>query len=167
MSRVIHRFIPRFRHKRAQVALEYMHTYGWTLFSILALLGGLYYYNMTHGDELMERSCIFFSGITCLDILPEETSLSLVLVNGFGFTISNLSFSISGTCNATANTTEGNPYGNPVVLLPQQQAVFIFECQNLSRYRISERMTLSYRSVESDQLHTKVGSMMYYPGKSG
>jgi hypothetical protein len=156
-----------FRSGKSQVAMEYMHTYGWIFVSALLLIGALYYYNVTHGDELIENSCIFLSGIKCLDVGVEDNLLSLVVLNGLGFSVSNISFAVEGTCNSTANTTDGNPYGNPVVLLSNQQSVFIFDCQNLTGLKLEENLGFSYMSVESGQVHVKAGSMRYYPGISG
>jgi hypothetical protein len=107
--------------------------------------------------------CTFLSGISCLDADVEETLLSLVVVNEFGFALGNISMNITGTCNSSANTTDGNPYGNLNVLLANKQATYVFECQNLTNMRVTERINMDYRNVETGQQHIKVGKLEYSP----
>jgi hypothetical protein len=149
--------------RKAQAALEYVHTYGWVLLVMIVLGGAMLYYSSTSDKHVVPLDCAFLSGINCLDADVDENLLSLVVVNGFGFAIGNFSINITGTCNSTANTTDGNPYSNLNVLLNNQQTTYTFECQNLTDMRLEERIVISYRNVETDEQHLKVGKLLYSP----
>lgn len=153
-----------FESRKSQAAMEYMHTYGWVILVAMVLSGALVYYNM-NTESVLPNECSFLSGIRCTDIDTSNDLFAIVLINEFGFTMSNLTLSISGTCNSTANTSDGNPYGNPVVFPEHTQAMFIFECQNLSNLNVEEDVSIEYVNFESGQAHTKVGSLSYSPGE--
>ncbi|MBN1544277.1 hypothetical protein JW898_02330 [Candidatus Woesearchaeota archaeon] len=149
--------------KKGQAATEYLHTYGWIFISVLMLSGVMVYYSVSKAQYLVPLECGFLSGLKCLDAGVEDTMLSLVLVNEFGFTISNITMDVNGTCNSTANTTDGNPYGNPNVLLANQQAMYVFDCQNLTNMKLTELITVNYRVLGTGQEHVKVGKLEYSP----
>ena len=149
--------------KRGQAAMEYVHTYGWVLLSALVIGGALLYFNLSRAEYLVPLDCAFLSGIRCLDADVEETLVSVTLVNEFGFALSNISLGMTGTCNTTANTTDGNPYGNLNVFLPNKQANYVFECQDLTNIRITEHIQFNYTNVETGEQHVKVGKLEYSP----
>ena len=153
----------RHMNKKAQAAMEFMHTYGWVILAVIVLGGTMLYYSASSATTFLPLECSFLSGINCLDASVDETLLSIAVVNEFGFAISNITANIIGTCNSTANTTEGNPYNNPHVLLANKQADFVFECQNLTGMRVTEHIVFTYRNVETDQLHLKRGKLEYSP----
>ncbi|MBU2561147.1 MAG: hypothetical protein KKD17_02535 [Nanoarchaeota archaeon] len=149
--------------KKGQAATEYLHTYGWIFLSVLMLSGVMVYYSVSRAQYLVPLECRFLSGLKCLDADVDDTLLSLVLVNEFGFTMSNITMAVSGTCNSTANTTDGNIYGNLNVLLANQQATYVFDCQNLTNMRLTELMIVNYRVLDTGQDHVKVGKLEYSP----
>jgi len=161
------------RSKKAQVAIEYIHTYGWVFLTALVVGGVLIYYNVGNAKHIVPMECTFLSGINCLDagvdqFYNNETNssgslLSLSLVNEFSFAVSNITMSVNGTCNSTANTTDGNPYGNPNVMLANHQYSLLFECQNLTNMRLSETIEMRYVNVETGQQHVKVGKLEFSP----
>ena len=151
------------RSKKAQVAIEYIHTYGWIFLTALVVGGVLIYYNVSNAKHIVPMECTFLSGINCLDASVDESLLSLSLVNELGFAVSNITMSVNGTCNSTANTTDGNPYGNPNVMLANHQYILLFECQNLTNMRLSETIEMRYVNVETGQQHVKVGKLDYSP----
>jgi hypothetical protein len=151
------------RSKKAQVAIEYIHTYGWVFLTALVVGGVLIYYNVGNAKHIVPMECAFLSGINCFDSSVDESLLSLSLVNEFSFAVSNITMSVNGTCNSTANTTDGNPYGNPNVMLANHQYILLFECQNLTNMRLSETIEMRYVNVETGQQHVKVGKLEYSP----
>jgi len=80
---------------RAQAALEFMMTYGWALLLLTALVGGLVYI-MPHPRSLVPNKCIFGSGIPCLGTQLSSNNLTIILRNGLGQSIYNI------TANASA-----------------------------------------------------------------
>ena len=147
--------------KRAQAALEYVHTYGWVLLAMMMIVGVLFYFNISGAEDLIPVECSFLSGINCLDAEVDETYVYLVVLNEFGFTLTNVSLNITGTCNSSANTTDGNPFGNLNVLLPNQKSTYVFECQNLTNMKVAERIVVGYRNLETGQLHIKTGKFQH------
>jgi hypothetical protein len=99
----------------------------------------------------------------CIDAVVDETLVSFVVVNEFGFGISNMSLSLIGTCNSTANTSDGNPYGNLNVLLANQQTTYVFDCTNLTNMQVREVIEVNYTNVETGRTHVKVGKLEYSP----
>jgi len=83
------------RNKKAQAALEFMMTYGWALLLLAALVGGLVYI-MPHPRSLVPNKCIFGSGIPCLGTQLSSNNLTVILRNGLGQSIYNI------TANASA-----------------------------------------------------------------
>jgi hypothetical protein len=149
--------------RKGQAATEYIHTYGWVILTMVLIGGAMLYYNVSNAKPLVPLECRFLSGINCLDADVDQNLLSLVLLNEFGFTIGNITMNITGTCDSIANTTDGNPYGNLNVLLTNQQSRYVLECQNISNMRLTERITIAYRNVDTDQLHIKTGKLEYSP----
>ncbi|MBW2966933.1 hypothetical protein KY362_00445 [Candidatus Woesearchaeota archaeon] len=151
------------RGRKGQAAMEFLHTYGWVFASALMLGGALLYFNGSRAQYLVPLECKFLSGIGCIDAGADEMRLAVVLVNQFGFDISNISINVNGTCNSTANTTDGNPFSNPNVMLANQQDRFTFECQNLTNLHLTERITMDYRVLETGEQHRKIGKLVYAP----
>ncbi len=149
--------------KKSQVALEFIHTYGWVLISVTVVAGALIYFNLTGISHIIPLTCTFLSGINCLDSTVEDNLVSIVVLNEFGFALSNVSLTLTGTCNTTANTTDGNIYNNLNVLLTNKKATYVFECQNLSGLQIEEKINITYVNIETNQEHIKVGKLEYSP----
>jgi len=149
--------------RKGQVAMEYIHTYGWILISVIMLGGVAMYHNISNADYLLPTDCTILSGLDCLGVDVEETLLKISVVNEFGFAVGNITANVTGTCNSSANTTDGNPYGNLNVMLANKQTVYTFECQNLTNMNVEEKIVFSYRNVETDQLHIKIGKLAYSP----
>jgi len=153
-------------NKKAQSATEYLHTYGWVFLSAMMVAGVLIYHNFQSSKSIVPSECSFLSGINCIDEHVDETVLSLALINEFGFPLSNITLNVSGSCNSTANTSDGNPYSNPNTLLVNQQANYFFDCQNLSNTKVEEVVSMGYVDVKTGIQHVKVGKLFYSPGES-
>lgn len=145
--------------------MEFVHTYGWIILSMIILSGVMIYYTMSNPAKVIPKECSFTTGIGCLDFQVDESLLKIEIVNKFGFAISNITANMTGTCNSTANTTEHNPHNNPRAMLMNMQETLTFECQNLTGKQIEEQIRIGYRSVESDQTHWKIGRLEYKPGE--
>ena len=152
------------KKKKGQAAFEYIHTYGWVLLAIIMLGGVMAYYYSSSPKFLLPNECVFNSGMECMGVSVEDNLLTLNMINGFGFAISNMTAEILGTCNATANTTDGNNFSNPNVMVENAQDSIVFECQDLSDVRVSEKINLTYVNVESGQWHWKMGRLEYEEG---
>ncbi len=166
MSRISRNGVLRSRiskSRKGQAATEYIHTYGWIILSVIMLGGVIFYHNISNAKYLVPKGCDFLSGINCLGADVQEDLLSIVLLNEFGFALKNITMNVTGTCNSTANTSDGNSYGNLNVLLENKQTIYTFECQNLSGFDVEEKITLDYINVNTDQRHIKIGKLVYSP----
>jgi len=75
---------------KGQAALEFMMTYGWAMLLLAALVSGLVYV-MPHPKTLTANKCIFGSAIPCLGARLSSNNLTIVLNNGMGQSIYNVS----------------------------------------------------------------------------
>jgi hypothetical protein len=76
--------------RKGQAALEFMLTYGWALLLLTTLIAGLVYI-MPHPRSLAANKCIFNSAIPCLGAQLMDQNLTVVLRNGLGQSIYNIS----------------------------------------------------------------------------
>jgi hypothetical protein len=75
---------------KGQAALEFMLTYGWALLLLTTLVAGLVYI-MPHPRSLAANKCIFGSSVACLGAQLTSENLTVVLRNGLGQSIYNIS----------------------------------------------------------------------------
>ena len=149
------------KSRKGQAATEYIHTYGWIILSVMMLGGVIFYHNISNAKYLVPTGCDFLSGLRCIDADVEHDLLSIVVINEFGFALSNVTLNITGTCNSTANTSDGNLYGNLNVLLENKQTIYTFECQNLTGLQVDELIVADFINVNTDQRHIKIGKLVY------
>lgn len=155
-------------NKKAQAASEYLHTYGWVILTATVLMGVLAFYGIGELRDNIPEECNFFAGLNCLDVsVEEENLLKISVINEFGFPVRNITFMANGSCNSIANTSDINPYDNPMVLTANQQAIFTFNCSNnLTGLKFKERLLFQFVSVESGAPHRKSGFFSYNPKKT-
>lgn len=79
---------------KGQAALEFMMTYGWAMLLLTALVAGLVYV-MPHPKTLAANKCLFGSGIPCLGSQLSANNLTIVLRNGMGQSIYNISANVT------------------------------------------------------------------------
>lgn len=89
--------------RKAQVAMEFLMTYGWALLIILISIAAISYYGITHPEKFAPDSCTLPPGLTCLSHRVQTTEVLLVLQNNFGEDITMGSISLEG-CSRTFNT---------------------------------------------------------------
>ncbi|MGV8086139.1 MAG: hypothetical protein ACP5N1_00775 [Candidatus Woesearchaeota archaeon] len=94
-------------NKKGQMALEFMATYGWALFAVMIAIAGLAYF-MPDRDSLTVNKCIFGPATPCLGTKLSPENLTIVLRNGVGQTIYNVTANMTIPPNnncAVSNTT--------------------------------------------------------------
>jgi len=86
------------KHKRiksrGQAALEFMMTYGWAMLLLTALVAGLVYV-MPHPKTLAANKCLFGSSIPCLGAQLSANNLTIVLRDGMGQSVYNISANVT------------------------------------------------------------------------
>ena len=93
--------------KKGQAALEFMMTYGWALLVLTAMVAGLVYV-LPNTRSMTTNKCIFGATIPCLGARLTSDNLTVVLRNGVGITLYNISANITMPKNVVctvSNTT--------------------------------------------------------------
>ncbi len=121
---------------RAQVAMEYLATYGWAILIGVVAISLIYFY-LVAPNIIAPESCVFQIGVSCSDItavgnsMAGNTQLTISLQNAQQYPITNIKifYNINGTnssaVNCIAPTTLYNP-GNTMICqlnLPVQTSV--------------------------------------------
>ncbi len=86
--------------KKGQAAMEFLMTYGWAILVVLVVIGALAYFGVLSPKKLLPDKCLFGPGIgTCTDFQADGSAgtLTLILTNGFGETITVQSATADGT----------------------------------------------------------------------
>jgi hypothetical protein len=93
---------------RGQAALEFLMTYGWAMLILTAIVAG-FVYVIPHPQSLTTNKCLFGSSIPCLGSQSSANNLTIVLRNGMGQSIYNISANVTMpkemTCGVTNNVT--------------------------------------------------------------
>jgi hypothetical protein len=86
-------------NKKAQAAMEFLMTYGWAILVVLAAIGALAYFGVLSPDKFLSEKCTLpsSSGLGCIDWTANDRSnISLVIKNGAGFDMTDLSINFTG-----------------------------------------------------------------------
>ena len=79
--------------KKAQAAMEFMMTYGWTILVIIIAGGALVYFDVLNPGKFLPDSCNI-EGFTCTDFKLDKNYLQLYITNNIGddIAITNITF---------------------------------------------------------------------------
>lgn len=140
--------------KKAQAAMEFLMTYGWAILVVLAAIAALAYFGVLTPDRFLPEKCTMPSGIACLDFKYEAgTGMQLVIQNGAGFDMTNISLSINGTgCVGTDNTST-------TTLSNGQTVTYTVDCAPSSG-KFKGDVDFSYVNQGTGLSHTKVGEVI-------
>lgn len=61
---------------RAQVALEFITTYGWAILIVTIMIGALAYYGVVNPKNLIQENCISSPSFNCVDHVLDTKDLS-------------------------------------------------------------------------------------------
>ncbi len=92
------------KKSKGQAALEFMITYGWAMLLLTAMVAGLAYM-MPHPKTMVANKCLFGSGVPCLGSQLNENNLTVVLQNGMGQSIYNISANVTMPMNLACNVS--------------------------------------------------------------
>ena len=110
---------------KAQAAMEFLMTYGWTILVVLVAIGVLAYFGVLSPDMFLPQKCSLPAGITCLDYEVGSSRVNLVLQNNFGETMTINSVAVSAIDTNTCSDSES------ITLLNNEKAVFtLVGCNN-------------------------------------
>jgi hypothetical protein len=92
--------------KRGQAAMEFLMTYGWVLLVVLVAVSALAYFGVLNPGDKLPESCVFFPGIGCNDFKVTSSSVILVITNGGGINLEDVTFTVLGTGPCSGDTSE-------------------------------------------------------------
>ncbi len=119
--------------KKAQAAMEFLMTYGWAILVVLLAIAALAYFGVLTPDRFLPASCVFTQpGLSCEDFkVDSDGTVTLVVRNGMGRDLRNVSISISGDCagnlddlGTLANGQRSDPYVIPCADMPDAGSRF-------------------------------------------
>ncbi len=110
---------------KAQVAMEFLMTYGWAILVVLAAIVALSYSGVLSPDMFVPNKCFLPSGITCLDFNVETSRVILILQNNLGERITIDDVAVAKENDGSCSSTES------VVVPNNQKAIItILDCNN-------------------------------------
>lgn len=114
--------------KKAQAAMEFLMTYGWALLVVLIVIAALAFFGLLNPNRFLPEKCEIAPGLTCLDFsaVTNDTAssifkvnytdtaqgsfrdnITILLNNGLGTTIKEVSLNITECGNGTWHTSDG------------------------------------------------------------
>ena len=138
--------------KRGQAAIEFLSTYGWMLFVVLAVITSLVYFDVLSPDRFLVPHCTIPSGIGCTDFLGASDGIDLVFRNTLGFDILNITTRLEGRGCAVNGSGQ-------TLLLNGEARTYWFNC-SLPPGKFQGRLTINYVSAETLNTHQKIGDVI-------
>ena len=135
--------------KKGQAAMEFLMTYGWAILVVLIAIGALAYFGVLNPSRFLPASCTLMPGLSCDSFKVTSTSMVMVVRNGLGDDLSNVTFS-TPSCAAAAVAT----------LNDGASATFTQVCSGaaMTATRFKEDVTISYSQDGID--HTRTGQLV-------
>ncbi|MBW3019797.1 hypothetical protein KY334_00740 [Candidatus Woesearchaeota archaeon] len=89
--------------KKGQAATEFLMTYGWALLVVLIAISTLAYFGVLSPGRFLPEKCTVDPGFACLDWSVTSTTTQLVLKNGAGEDLTNVTVTLTdgASCNDT------------------------------------------------------------------
>jgi len=140
--------------KRGQAAVEFLMNYGWVLLVVLIAVAALAYFGiLTPGDSLPE-TCLFFPGISCDSFRVNNESVMMIIVNGGGKKLEEVSFTVLGEGPCQGDTSNIEKIGNG------DKKTLTINCTDspVSGTAFRRDIRIDYREVEGLP-HSKVGRL--------
>src|SRR3989344_932354 len=139
--------------KKGQAAMEFLMTYGWAILVVLIAIGALAYFGVLNPSRFLPASCTLMPGLSCDSFKVTSTSMVLVVRNGLGDDLSNVTFSApssTASCDAATATT----------LNDGESKTFTQVCDGsaMTATRFKEDITISYSQDGID--HTRTGQLV-------
>jgi hypothetical protein len=141
--------------KRGQAAMEFLMTYGWVILVILVAISALAYFGVLNPDKNLPETCIFFPGISCGDFIVDENGVRMIITNGMGKHLNNVTFTVlgDGPCSGDSSTSSELRDGTKVTF----EIVCTEKPTTGTAFRRDIQVT--YMEGEDGLVHTKKGNI--------
>ena len=147
--------------KRGQAAMEFLMTYGWALLVVLVAIGALASFGVLNPSGFLPETCTMIPGIACTDFAVGVDNIEIVLTNGMGTKLTDVSFEVEdegGTVCATLDAVGDNVLSDGET---DKFSNMTNDCANSgdSGSRAKYKLKLTY-TLESGLEHTKEGQLI-------
>ena len=136
---------------RAQVAVEFLMTYGWAMMVVLGAISSLIYFGVVDLDMFVTEKCEFSSGIYCIDGIADTTGVKVAIQNGMAIDLENVEVSIP-ECGTAAGAG---------LLSSGEQGNYEASCTLTAGTVFKGRILFNYTNPDSGFDHTKIGQIVY------
>ena len=93
-------------HKKGQVAMEFLMTYGWAILVVLVAIGALAYFGVLSPGKFLPESCTIAPGYSCDDFkVSADGSATVIIKNGAKATLTSVGASIGAVAGSCTPTT--------------------------------------------------------------
>ena len=136
-------------NKKAQVASEFLSTYGFMVLAVGIIIAGLAYFGVLDLTRLLPKKCTLPAGIACIDERASPENISLVLMNSLGYDIYIEDIQLS-QCDLL----------NPGILESNKMFVYQLNCHDLVEGRYKSNIDLSFRRKDTNLTQRWVGELI-------
>jgi uncharacterized protein (UPF0333 family) len=165
--------------KKGQAAMEFLMTYGWALLVVLIAIAALAFFGLLNPSRFLPEKCEIAPGLTCVGFTAEAESLSegnisIILNNGIGVTMRNVTINATACTNNAAgevksetdfwvgNQTNTSMIGQEI-LSEGSSKLFKINCTGMDKgTRFKTDLDITYLTkVESNELsHSRNGFLV-------
>ena len=154
--------------KRGQAALEFLMTYGWAIFVVLAILGVLSYTGVLSLNNLLPDVCTAAAGIYCEDMKSVHVNDNEVMISirnqlGQEINLTDSSTLVSEACNLAGVTAETETVpetdlsSDDVKVANGKKATLRITCDSsIVADRLRMEFNLQYKNIATGIAHNHV-----------
>jgi hypothetical protein len=133
--------------KKGQAAMEFLMTYGWAILVVLVAIGALAYFGVLNPSRFLPSSCTIAPGFGCDDFKIGTATTELVLRNGLGNDLTNVTVSMTG-CTTQDPQADGDDAWNDGTVLDPAGSIVLTGCTNGAvGARFKQDITIGYTSA--------------------
>ena len=143
------------RKKKAQAAMEFLMTYGWTILIVLLVVAALVYFDVLNPSKFLPSTCSL-QGFNCEDFAATTSGISLYLINNIGDDLNITSVQIGDYTNTTSIYVR---IGDPVSIVLTYTGEGGEDDKLAPGDRLKESIKINYTTETSGISHTNVGDI--------
>src|SRR3989338_6914081 len=139
-------------NRKSQAAMEFLMTYGWAILVVLVAIAALAYFGVLTPDKFLPTKCQLPAGIACVDHKAATSGVTLILQNGMGVDLKDVTVKVGGDCSATASPS-GQRLNNG------GQVPYIAGCTLTSGDKQVTSFSIDYANADTGLTHTVNGTL--------
>ena len=137
--------------KKAQAAMEFLMTYGWTILVIIIAGGALVYFDVLNPGKFLPDSCSI-EGFLCTDFKVDSNDAELYLTNNVGDDINITEISLGTATNDTGMIMQ--------LGASQRIVIDVEDLVLIAGSRFKETLKIEYTTTTSGISHTNSGEII-------